>query len=238
MKIKERVYDQVYGSKEISYGRSRGPTGTLYRGLQRYEVTRYKATYDLLPLQGGRLLDVGCGDGKFLLVARRKFEECYGVDVSLARIRQAKKSLHGRVHQDGFHFLKCDVDEGLPFDNSFFDCVTCVAVLEHVINPPRVIGEIHRVLKRNGILIAQVPNFAWLPCRISLLLGRLPTTGGVYLGADWEHLHNFTKSIITQLLAWKGFKIELASSSGVFARLRNWWLSALGGDIVVRARKA
>lgn len=46
----------------------------------------------------------------------------------------------------------------------------------------------------------QVPNIAWLPHRINLLLGKLPITGGFYMGADWEHLHWFTKSSLLELL--------------------------------------
>ena len=93
------------------------------------------------------------------------------------------------------------------------------------------------MLKPGGIFIVQVPNIAWMPHRIQLLLGTLPTTGGVYLGADWEHLHNFTKSTIRQLLTEKGFEIKAVSCSGIFAKYRKWWPSALGGDLVVKSVK-
>jgi len=63
-------------------------------------------------------------------------------------------------HIDGLYFYEYDVDKGLPFSDSFFDAVTCIAVLEHVFNPPNVLNEIHRVLKPNGFLIMQVPNVA------------------------------------------------------------------------------
>lgn len=234
---KERIYDNVYGRKNIRYEASGGLIGFLYKKLSRFEVSRCQAVFNLLPSVAGRLLDLGCGDGDFIFMAKDKFEECYGVDVSSMRIERAKKTSKDRPDGDNIRFCKCDVDEGLSFSDSFFDVVTCIAVLEHVFNPPNVLDEIFRVLKLGGMFIVEVPNLAWLPSRFQLLVGRLPTTGGVYLGGDWEHLHNFTKSILCQLLTGKGFKIQSISCSGVFAKYRKWWLSALGGDMVIKCVK-
>ena len=147
--------------------------------------------------------------------------------------KRSKEIFSGR----NIHFCDCDVDEGIPFDDSFFDVVTCIAVLEHVFNPPNVLNEISRVLKLGGILIVQVPNIAWLPYRIQLLFGKLPKTGGVYLGTDWEHLHNFTKTTLCQLLMAKKFEIKAFSCSGIFAKYRKWWPSTLGADLIVRSVK-
>jgi len=191
---KERVYDGVYGHKEISYESSQGAISFLYNKLLRWKINRYRAVYNLLPPDKERLLDVGCGDGDFIFMANAKFKECYGIDVSSLRIECAKERSKEILGGDNIHFSNYDADEGIPFNNSFFDVVTCVAVLEHVFNPPNVLDEIHRVLKPGCIFIVQVPNIAWLPYRIQLLFGKLPKTGGVYLGTDWEHLHNFTKS--------------------------------------------
>lgn len=203
--IKEKVYDNVYGRKEICYESSHGVIAFLYRKLLRFEVNRYQSVYNSLPSDKERLLDVGCGDGDFIFMAKDKFKECYGVDVSSLRIERAKKRAKERSDRDNIHLYKCDVDEELPFSDSFFDAVSCIAVLEHVLNPPNVVEKIHRVLKPGGIFIVQVPNIAWILYRIQLLFGKLPKTGGVYLGTDWEHLHNFTKSTICQLLTGKGF---------------------------------
>lgn len=170
-------------------------------------------------------------------MARAKFASCYGIDVSSVRIKRATKRLEETQDLDEIHLSVCDVDNGLPFSDAFFDAVTIIAVLEHVLNPPDLLIEIHRVLKPKGILILQVPNIAWIPHRLQFLFGRLPTTGGVYLGADWEHLHNFTKSIICRLLGYLRFKIQVVTCSGVFARIRKLWVSALGGDLIIKCLK-
>jgi SAM-dependent methyltransferase/uncharacterized protein YbaR (Trm112 family) len=52
--------------------------------------------------------------------------------------------------------LVCDAHD-LPFRDNTFDGVVCQAVLEHVLDPPRVVEEIHRVLKPGGIVYSEVP---------------------------------------------------------------------------------
>ena len=224
------IYDKIYGSKEIVYEHPSGLLGFLYRKLKRFELNRHQAVYNLLPSGRQRLLDVGCGDGAFIFMAKDKFNECYGVDISWQRIEKAKEAAK-RITLKKIAFYQCNVDEQLPFPESFFDVVTAIAVLEHVFNPPKVVEEIHRVLKPNGIFVAQVPNIAWIPNRIRLLFGKLPVTGGVYLGADWEHLHNFTKDTIISLLAEKDFRIAYITTSGIFYRFRRIRVSVLGGDL-------
>jgi SAM-dependent methyltransferase len=50
----------------------------------------------------------------------------------------------------------CDGHD-LPFEDATFDAVVCQAVLEHVLDPPRVVAEMHRVLRPGGLLYAEIP---------------------------------------------------------------------------------
>jgi SAM-dependent methyltransferase len=52
--------------------------------------------------------------------------------------------------------LVCDGHD-LPFADATFDAVVCQAVLEHVLDPPRVVAELHRVLRPDGLLYAEIP---------------------------------------------------------------------------------
>jgi ubiquinone/menaquinone biosynthesis C-methylase UbiE len=234
-KTKESIYDNIYGTQVVEYQKTKSLIDYLYRRLTRYEIDRCQAISKLLSGKQQRLLDLGCGDGYFIFLVRSKFEECYGVDVSSMRIEKAKLTANNLQCES--NFSNHDIDTILPFADSFFDVVTCMSVLEHVINPPNVIDEVYRVLKPGGSFLLQVPNFAWLPFRFQFLFGKLPLTGGVYLCADWEHLHNFTVSILRELLNKKGFSVESISCSGIFANYRKWWPSVLASDLIIKASK-
>ncbi|MEM1510617.1 MAG: class I SAM-dependent methyltransferase [Nitrososphaerota archaeon] len=137
---------------KVSYEQTHGLIAFLYRRLKKFEVTCYKAVYDLLPFKGGKLLDVSCGDGQFILMYENKFKECYGIDVSSFRVEIAKNRFK---EKNNIHIMQYDVDEGLPFPDQFFDIVTCIAVLEHVFNLPDVVKEINRVLKKAAFLFCR-----------------------------------------------------------------------------------
>ncbi len=50
----------------------------------------------------------------------------------------------------------CDGHQ-LPFENNTFDCIFLIAVLEHVIDPRRVIAEVTRTLKYDGVILVDAP---------------------------------------------------------------------------------
>jgi len=119
---KKKVYDKAYGNEGMFYEPSHGLMEFLYEKLRKYEINRYQVTYNLLPSlkgKGGKLLDVSCGDGDLLFICMEKFDECYGVDISKVRVERARKRALEK-HIDGRYFYECNVDEGLPFSNSFF----------------------------------------------------------------------------------------------------------------------
>lgn len=95
----------------------------------------------------GKLLDIGCGEGKLLR--------------TLARERPGL-ALHGcdiRVPQrapDVFAFRQV-VSAALPYDDGTFDAAMLFDVLEHVPDPAAMILETARVLRPGGVLVAFVP---------------------------------------------------------------------------------
>ena len=158
------------------------------------------------------MLDVGSGSGSLMFKARDKVKEVYGVDISLSRIEEAKKSAVERFGENNnLAFSVCNINERIDFPDGMFDAVTCIAVIEHVFDPYFVIAEIHRVLKKSGVLVVEVPNIAYLRHRIHLLFGKLPVTSSPFnlkeIGWDGGHLHYFTKKTFCGLLEESGFKI-------------------------------
>jgi len=209
--------------------------GFLFRSLKRFENFREDVVYGLLP-SGGRLLDVGCGGGRLVCMARDKFGEVHGVDLLEIQSHRAKSRAKG-VEPTNVNFVCADVDDGLPYDACYFDTVVCVTALEYFFDPYFAMSEFDRVLKKEGILIVEVPNIAYLPYRLKLLLGVLPTVSSNSYGWDGGVLHYFTMSSLCQLFADSGFKVVKKTGSGIFAKWRNWWPSLLTGDLIVKGIK-
>jgi len=101
--------------------------------------------------QGERILDLGCGNGRFSEVVGSN-ADYYGVDVSERLIEIAKEK-----YPNGKFFVSEPF--ALPFENNFFDKVFCLAVLHHI--PSKkfrkdFLKETKRILKPDGKLILTV----------------------------------------------------------------------------------
>ena len=98
------------------------------------------------------LLDVGCGNGTFLSMVLNKFDvEVSGIDISPGMIEKSKELLDDRAD------LKVGDSEHLPWNNRYFDVVTCIASFHHYPGPELVLKEMERVLRPGGILMIADP---------------------------------------------------------------------------------
>lgn len=148
----------------------------------------------------GRILDVGCGTGDRLDVFRERGFETYGVETS--------DSADYATDHMKLNVVKGDLFSA-HFPDAFFDMVTLYNVLEHTHHPVGVIREIHRILKREGLLIIQVPNKDSLQCKI--------------FKKRWaafdvpRDLYYFGVHTLTSLLRKGGFQIKRID------QFMNWW---------------
>ncbi|OGM21221.1 hypothetical protein A2771_03630 [Candidatus Woesebacteria bacterium RIFCSPHIGHO2_01_FULL_38_26b] len=118
----------------------------------------YKIAYEQIPSGNLKILDVGCGSGRFIGHLKMKSNKLYGYDVDLDKIKRAKK----KYQYVRFSNIKLGIS--LPYNNNFFDVVTMFHVLEHVASEKNLISEIARITKKGSIFILSSPYkglFAW-----------------------------------------------------------------------------
>ena len=106
--------------------------------------------------RGLEVLDVGCGGGFTCEYMAQKGARVTGVDRSAASIETARRHARDSGLPITYHAGSA---ERLPFaDGRHFDVVTCVDVLEHVEDLPKVLSEIARVLRPGGLFLFDTIN--------------------------------------------------------------------------------
>ncbi|GAC1648227.1 MAG: hypothetical protein NVS4B8_21270 [Herpetosiphon sp.] len=100
-----------------------------------------------------------------------------------------------------------DVEHGpFPFPDGYFDCILTLDVLEHLVEPARVLAECRRVLKPTGTLVISIPNSQHYEVILRLISGELhPQPFGIL---DYTHLHVYTRKTIVAMLIASGFTVK------------------------------
>lgn len=101
-----------------------------------------------------RLLDVGCGTGEFLKLAKARGWDAYGVELSLEAVELANR-LGLSVY---LGMLPDEGETDMSFPDRFFEMVTLWNVLDVLPSPVDQLREIHRVLAPGGQLFIRTPN--------------------------------------------------------------------------------
>jgi SAM-dependent methyltransferase len=106
------------------------------------------------PHAGARLLDYGCGDGTFLAMTAHMFSTAVGTDADVEQLTEAAARLRSLAN---VAFLPPAVLDSSY--NARFAVVTCMEVLEHCLPAVRagVIGELDRLVSRDGRIVVSVP---------------------------------------------------------------------------------
>lgn len=147
---------------------------------------------------GDRILEVGCGGGHVL----RLFPNgrLTGVDVSQEMIARATRNLAGY----DVTLLTGDLED-VGLEEGSFDAVVCTEVLEHVVDPERVLTQIARVARRGARVVITFPNDRLVNGVKSLIrrarLDALPPLRRVNWGGDHYHLHIWSVPEMRTLLS-------------------------------------
>lgn len=103
-----------------------------------------------------RAIDVGCGAGFYVEELGKYNLDIFGSDISPAMIDLTHSRANGQ--RAGRTRLLCADCENLPFPDEYFDVVLCIGVLSYVPDEVSILNELKRVVKKDGLIIFNVPN--------------------------------------------------------------------------------
>ena len=172
---------------------------------QRYLTRRFTAEASYLKeLETGngrkKLLDVGCANGDFPRFMAARGWEVEGVEISESSERITDFPVYGEEFQK------------IPVNEPRYDAVTAWAVLEHVHDPMVYFRKASQVLKKGGLFVFLVPNFASVASR-HLFCEDVP-----------RHLYFYTRDTVRQYADKTGFVLEKEDNGRKIYKLApyNW----------------
>ncbi len=163
-----------------------------------------------------RIIDVGCGIGYFLAVAKERGWEVYGTEYT----DQAIEICEGKDIS-----MQQGVLDPNNYPPEYFDIITSFEVLEHINNPQEELASFYKILRKGGLVYFTTPNFN------SLLRYRLRNYYDIITYP--EHLSYYTPSTIKKVFKKSGFKPLKVLTTGVsLTRLKRGKISKTGNDEV------
>lgn len=138
----------------------------------------------------GTLLDIGCGTGHFLEIARERGWNCTGIEFNSKELVMAKDK--------GLNVLNVNINDKY-FDSKRYDTITLWEVLEHVADPIGMLKRANTLLNTKGCLFILVPN------RDSLINRMLHEKSNTLTGHC--HINFFNARILKKLYEENGFRI-------------------------------
>jgi 2-polyprenyl-3-methyl-5-hydroxy-6-metoxy-1,4-benzoquinol methylase len=145
-----------------------------------------------LPLESRpKLLDVGCGEGQFLYLAKQIGFEVTGVDFNSLSLEAARRVFGiTSLYQSSLEDFAADPSREL------YDVITMLEVLEHTANPFRTVRTVVKLLKPGGLLLVSVPGHERWPLWFDPDTDRPP-----------HHLTLWTERSLSRILERGGLKV-------------------------------
>jgi 2-polyprenyl-3-methyl-5-hydroxy-6-metoxy-1,4-benzoquinol methylase len=139
--------------------------------------------------KNNEIMDIGCGMGQFLAVAKKFHWKTTGTEIAPYAIEICRQFGNNVLNSD---LLSLDLRE------NYYDVVTMFEVLEHLTRPREYITKISKILRKEGVLILTTPNFSSITRFLVKENWRV---------INQEHLFYFVPRSLKSLLADCNFKI-------------------------------
>jgi SAM-dependent methyltransferase len=181
----------------------------------------------LAPFPGGRMLDLGTGDGAFAaaLASRLGARELVGVEFVPGKAEAARRR--------GMEVVEADLEQPLPLEDAGFDLIHANQVIEHLRNTDLFLTEVRRLLAPGGVAAISTNNLSsWHnvaslaaglqppPMHVSdeLIVGNPlnPEDGGPHEDRGRSHLRLFTARALTELCAHHGLRCVELRTAGYY----------------------
>ena len=147
------------------------------------------------------MLDIGCGEGYFAKNAKEIFNIKYaaGIEYTIEASQKASEKIDKVYNGDANQILENNLIDGK------FDLIVLGDVLEHLVDPWKLIKNLNNILNDNGFIIASVPNLSHYVALKYILKDKwLYTDAGIL---DRTHLRFFTKSTFIDLFESNNYEI-------------------------------
>lgn len=197
--------DQYYRNEyrlDYQFAGTRPPKAHLVRSL-RDAQNRIAALCDVL-IPGARVLDVGCGTGEFLKLAKELGCEVVGIEPGKAYADFARSEYGLDVINGPWQ------DADLPENG--FDIVTCNQVIEHLRDPMAAIAALANWLKPNGVAFVSVPDMR-------------PNHKPSFERFHFAHIYGFTPATLEAIMKRNGLVPTsgeaLTTTTATFKKLHN-----------------
>jgi SAM-dependent methyltransferase len=141
-----------------------------------------------------RVLDLGCGAGRFVAAVRDAGADPVGVELAEAALERA------RANAPGADLRLVEPDGSLPLEHASVDLVWCSEVLEHVADTEHLLLEVRRVLRPGARLLVTVPFHGRVK---AALIGLLRFDA--HFDPTGQHLRFYTRASLARTLADAGF---------------------------------
>lgn len=166
--------------------------------LERHSIyTKVDKLLEGLP--AGKVLELGCGSGRYLNKLEEAGWSVLGVDIQ---------------PQERSFVLERPVDDSL--DIGRFDLVIACELIEHIPDTQRFVAILHKHVKKDGYVIISTPNLVFWVNRIVMLFGRKP----LFAYRDF-HLHMFIQSDLVEKFGTHFDVIKVVGSHVFFGQHRN-----------------
>ncbi|MDP3561076.1 MAG: class I SAM-dependent methyltransferase [Legionellaceae bacterium] len=138
-----------------------------------------------------KVLDIGCDVGYFLESALEdNFKEIHGLEPTTPARVIAEKLPNSKISEKFY--------EAIEYEANYFDLVSMIHVLDHLVDPSIALKKAHHELKIGGLLIAVVHNSKSI---LGVMMGEKFPVYNLY------HHYFFTKSTLRKLLESQGYEV-------------------------------